>query len=291
MADDTCNDLIPTQVPGCENAYLDDDDIYGAYDKALAKFLWIPDPQGPAKRWRESELKLVDIPHLQLIATQVAVDATPTRADILIRNILNASRIPVVRATPEPAYGATPQTTGRTEASPTSLTVRYPIIALTRTSVTEDHSRDTMSSLRKLAYTSDMKAALGAPWPKPMLYTYQVELMALYDYTMNTMHQAFIRLFRRVGATLNIWHGRPYGNIQVWMSRGTGYTDQTTYEMDAAKAEKFLRVIYTMTIEGWLPQAAYFTPTVLKGDVQLVDAEDGVVLRALKTNLLTGKPD
>lgn len=245
-----------------EFAYLDIADVYRNYDSAIVQMLRIPVPEPKLKRpILEDELNEIGIVKLRKLAAQLGVNSETDRKDLLIKAIVNSQIIPVVFATPDITYASQEVVTGRKENTP-SYTVRYPIISVNRLYIAKDQKRFFRPVHRKIAWTKDGNAVSQAYKPSPVIFTYQIEFLSLFQKHSNYMDMYWERIFTFPRIRLKVDHGKPWGNIWVSAEKTDSYNDSSVYESDSTEAEKLIRHIYTVSVEGWLPTATWLTPTV-----------------------------
>lgn len=245
-----------------EYTFLGIEDVYRNYDSAIVQMLKIPVPDPKLKRpITEDELNEMTVVKLRLLAKSLDVNSETDRKDLLIKAIVNSQIIPVVFATPDITYAGQEVVTGRKENTP-SYTVRYPIISVNRLYITKDQKRFFRPVHRKIAWTKDGNAVSQAYKPSPALFTYQIEFLSLFQKHANYLDMYWERIFTFPRVRLKIDHGQPWGEIWVSVEKTDSYNDSSVYESDSAEAEKLIRHIYTVSVEGWLPTAAWLTPTV-----------------------------
>jgi len=279
MADEDTNPVRELQIqpevvgyPPGSNYRVDPADILRRHDEAIWKALSIWTPSSKVERiYPYDELDAMAVEELRILAMQLGVDTETDRREVLVRNCFNAQRIPVVFATPDPAYAAQAQATGRKEGTPT-FTVRYPIISIQRLSIVDDQNRYSRPLRRKLGWTSDGNAVQQSTQPNPVLIPYQVEFLTRTMTHMNIMVQWMERFFGPPRIQLSVDLGYPWGVRRLDLSRESSYQDMTTYEMAAEEAEKMIRYIYTLNLFGWIPNPHFFVPTVRKVTYEFADS-------------------
>lgn len=266
--------------------YLDPADIYRRYDEAVTQFYRIPFPakkgEPPVRIWEMDELQNLEVQRLRLIADSLQVSSASDRKDVLIKAIRNAQFVPVVMATPSPAYANQELTTGRKEGSKKTSNIRYPIITVLRLPAAYDQSRFKRANYRKLTWYGSDNAVLQGWKPTPILMSYQIEVEATLQTHMNWLDQAIERLWSSRVATvhsvLDIDLGDPWGEKTILAFKDNYYSDETEYEQPAENAERLVRHIYTMHLEAWLPTPVWAVPTVRKFIEQYFDGYKQILL-------------
>lgn len=254
---------IPERNPNT-NGYLDNIDVIRSYDDAIINILKIPIPGISVfpRPVLEEELSELPMERLRLLARKLRVVNPETdRKDLLIRGILNIQFIPVVFATPSVAYATQEITTGKKEGSPV-FTVRYPIISIQRTDIADDPVRFSLRPRRHLGLSDDGNQILGSWQPNPVNFIYQIEFLSQHQSIMNLMDLWINRLWSFPVVQMKVDHGKPFGVKVVHAFKEASYQDNTVYEFDAEQAEKMVRHVYTVRIEGWIPTESWLTPTV-----------------------------
>lgn len=290
MIEDT-NVYHPTDAPleapaSSKEKMLDPISILRAYDQAAVDLFNIITPSDKVQRlYGKDELDIYTIQQLRDLATRLDVlDNTSNRA-ALQKAILNAQRVPVVFASPAPAFATQEQTTGRKETSPISVNVRYPILSVQRLGVRNAQNRYNRAVRRKLGWNHDKLLVLQAPQPSPVDISYQVECMSTTAKHMNQMDEYMIRLWHRQNVNVEIDHGAPFGVRTIQVFHDDSYSDQTEYEHSSDNAEKLLRHIYTIRFEGWIPNESEWVRTVVRQDLEYAQLSDSVVLESITKDL------
>ncbi len=248
-------------------------DILRRYDEAVNLLISVFTPNKKVKKvYKIAELESMDVPQLRVLAKILDVHDETDRKDVLIKSVYNAQRIPVVIASPQPAYATQQKTTGRKEGSPLFYTQRYPVISILRMPLQDDQARFNRTPRRKLAWTQDGNAVLQAWQPNPVKIPYQIEFISFTTAEANAFHIWIERLFSFPYVRFMVDHGYPYGNRAVFAFSESSFQDQTEYEQNSETAEKLIRHIYTIIVDGWIPTQMWITPTVRKVTTQFVDS-------------------
>jgi len=273
-------DIPGRAFPAIKNPedFLDLKDIFRQYDFELWKLLTIPinilGSDEIDRMWSWESLNLLEVNTLRELARSRNVFSDTDKKDLLVMAVYNSQRIPVVFATPDPAYATQPNTTGRKETSKVANTVRFPIITITRLGINEDPERFSKPHIRKIAWSSDKNSVMQGQKPIPLFYRWQVEVQAKLRTHMNLISQMFIRILKTNPLRVEVEHGDPWGLIPAYYDAEESYDDQSEYESDAESAQRILRQIHNVRAAGWLPLTTYATPTVRLYSREFVDSLD-----------------
>lgn len=244
-------------------------DIISRYDKAITTSLDVR--LSVPYRYTEAELERMPLDKLrELSKSRGKVFETDQRSH-LIRAVLNSQRVPVVFAPGIPEYSALEDTSGIPNQS-IFESVFYPIIAVQRLAIKSDWTRFSRPIRRKLSWSHDGNLVAQSPQPIPKRFMYQIDVASLRESEMNQIVVSLERVFgTRTLTTFNIDHGSPWGVLPIYGSFEDSYRETSVIEGSPDRAEKLIRRVWTLYMDGWFPQAVKMQRTVRKVGWTLVD--------------------
>lgn len=258
--------------------YLDSIDVLRNYDQAAVDLFRIPLVREGVRFYEKDELSLYAVQQLREIAGKLEVNNVTDNKDLLIKAILFAQQIPVVLASPSPAYSSQELVTGRREGSPMSSNIRYPIISVQRLSIGPRNNSFVRAPYRMINWVGQNQAVIQGFKPNGILIQYQVETMATLTSHMNLMDAWIYRAWNYPVVRIEVDLGEPWGVKPIHTLKQNSYSDTTEYEQDASVAEKMVRHIHTVEFEAWMPTPVWLTPTVMRFTAGYYDMATGQLI-------------
>jgi hypothetical protein len=266
--------------------YLDPIDIIRSHDQVAVDLFRIPLIQEGVRFYYKEDLELYSVQNLRTLASALSVNDATDNRELLIKAILFAQQIPVVLASPSPAYSAQELVTGRREGSPMSSNIRYPIISVRPLDHTDRQESMTRAVYRNITWVGDRQAVIQGFKPTPTNFPYQVECISTLKSHMNLMDAWVRRLWKFPVLTVDINLGEPWGVKSIQVLKNSSFSDETEYEQDATTAEKLVRHIHTITMESWFPSPVWLTTTVKRFTAGYYDMVTGTLLEDGNKQLL-----
>jgi hypothetical protein len=266
--------------------YISDIDVLRQYDAAAVDLFRMPLVREDVRFYAKEELEFYSVQKLRNLADLLGVNAATDNRDLLIKAVIMVQQIPVVLASPNPAYSAQELVTGRREGSPMSSNVRYPIISVQRLAISSRPGTSQRVKYRGINWVGQNQAVIQGFKPNGISISYQVECLSTLTTHMNFMDSWIYRMWNVPVVVIQIDLGEPWGVKTIHVLKNSSYSDATEYEQDASVAEKLVRHIHTIEIEGWMPTPVWLTPTVIRFTAGYYDMVTGQLIEdGVKQNL------
>lgn len=266
--------------------YLDPADILRNYDQAIVDLFRVPLVNSAMRFYPQDELEIYSVQKLRDLANKFGVNSATDNKDLLVKAIVLAQQIPVVMAAPSVAYSAQELVTGRKEGSPMSSNIRYPIISVQRLSIGPRPGTSQRVIYRAINWVGQNQAVIQGFKPTGISLSYQIETLTTLTSHQNLCDMWIARLWNVPVVLMGVDLGEPWGVKRVHVLKPGSYQDSTEYEQDASVAEKLVRHIHTIEIEGWMPTPVWLTPTVIRFTAGYYDMVTGQLIEdGVKQNL------
>lgn len=266
--------------------FVDPADLLKRYDQEIVNLFRIPLIQNGFRFYAEEELQLYSVQKLRDLAQALGVNAATDNKELLVKAVRFAQQIPVVMASPSISYSAQELVTGRKEGSPMSSNIRYPVISATRLSIGPRAGTSQRVIYRTISWVGQNQAVIQGFKPSGILLSYQIETLTTLTSHQNLCDMWIARMWSVPVVLMEVDLGEPWGVKRVHVLKPSSYQDLTEYEQDASVAEKLVRHVHTVEVEGWLPTPVWLTPTVSRFTAGYYDMVTGELLEdGVKQNL------